>query len=425
MKAVVDCNSFYCACETLFRPEYKHKPVIVLSNNDGCIISRSEEAKALGIQMAAPFFQVRPMVSKYNIGVFSSNYNLYGDISDRVMNILKSFVGEKNVEVYSVDESFIELSHINPGELNSFCFELKQAIEQFTGIPVSIGVGLSKILCKAANRIAKTKKNETNGLVTLNTKENIHVALQNTNVSDLWGVGQRSALKLQELGIHSALDLSKMNEEWARKNLGGVVGVRLIRELRGEPCIGIKQPLQVKQNITCARMFGRPVKTLQGLQESVSLYISRAAEKLRRQLYCTCNIYVFVVTNNYENKYEYKPVTFGLEIDLPVATSQTNELLRHALPLVNKLFKNGSKYLKAGVIFSNLVPETCIQTNIFSAFARNENNILMSTIDNINYSMRNEVLKFAGSGISRDWKMVQLLRSSRYTSRWNELKEVY
>ena len=207
MKAIIDCNSFYCACETLFRPEYKNKPVIVLSNNDGCIISRSDEAKALGIKMAAPFFQVRSLVSKYKTGVFSSNYNLYGEMSQRVMDTLKLLAGENNVEVYSIDESFIELSHIQNNHLEDFCIELKKYIEHWTGIAVSIGLAKSKILCKVANRIAKGNKIKTKGVVSIMSDDKTKDALLNTNVEDIWGIGHQFSLKLKKQGIMNAWNL--------------------------------------------------------------------------------------------------------------------------------------------------------------------------------------------------------------------------
>ena len=424
MKAIIDCNSFYCSCEILFRPDYKNKPVIVLSNNDGCIISRTESAKALGIKMAAPFFQVRSVVEQNNIGVFSSNYNLYGEISQRVMNTLKSFAGEGNVEVYSVDESFIELSHIPEQKMQKFCFELKSEVETCTGIPVSIGIAKTKVLCKVANRLAKNSKIGHAGVVALIDEQSIESALRQMKVEALWGIGLKFAAKLTEQGIINAWELRNMNEEWVRKNMGGVVGVRMLRELKGNSCHDIKIPLKEKQMITCSRMFGIPITSLELLKQAVSAYVAKGAEKLRRQFFCAGEIYVFVVRNDHGLTYEYKPLTFGLNKRLPVATADTNELVHHALPLLFKLYNKGSNYLKAGVIFSKLVPINCIQSNFFIPKGSAKNYRLMSTMDNINFSMRNEVVRFAGSGIERSWKMAQMYRSPRYTSRWNELREV-
>ena len=423
MKAIVDCNSFYCACERLFRPDLAHKPIIVLSNNDGCIISRSDEAKALGIKMAGPYYKIRSSIRK-DTAVFSSNYNLYGGLSRRVMQTLKEYVGDNNVEVYSVDESFVDLSHIPSDQLQNFCLDLKYTVEKWTGIPVSIGVAKSKVLCKAANRISKKKKIETNGVVVLQSEDTIKEALEKMKVSDVWGIGQRFAIKLEEYGVSTAWDLRNMNEEWGRRNLGGVVGVRLIRELNGVPCIGLKDELLVKKMIATTRMFSSPVKTLRELKEAVSSYVSRAGEKLRKQKYCAKQMHVFVITNDYKNAYEYTPQNFGLSSTLPVATASTTELISYALPLVRRLFSEGSRYLKAGVILSELVPESSIQGSFFSSHTTSQYNSLMETIDSINAGIGGEALKFASSGLDRKWKMRQGMRSPLYTSRWNELKEV-
>ena len=424
MKAIVDCNSFYCSCERLFRPELLHKPVIVLSNNDGCIISRSDEAKRLGLQLAGPFYKIRSSIREKDIAVFSSNYNLYGELSQRVMETLKFFVGEKNVEVYSVDESFVNLAHIPLHQLQEFCLELKHSVEKWTGIPVSIGVAKSKVLCKAANRISKKGKVENEGVVFLHSEDTIRKALEQMSVGDIWGVGQRFAIKLEEQGIKSAWDLRNMPEEWGRKNLGGVVGVRLIRELKGEECISIKEALVVKKMIATTRMFGEPLTSLMDLKEAVAAYVSRAAEKLRLQKYCAQHLYVFVVTNDYKTEYLYNPQNFGIDLTLPVATSSTHELINHALCLLEKLFKDGSRYLKAGVILSEFVPESSIQGNFFSSDYTPRDRLLMETIDSINASLGNDALKFASSGLERKWTMRQGMRSPFYTSKWNELREV-
>ena len=424
MKAIVDCNSFYCSCERVFRPELAKTPVIVLSNNDGCIISRSDEAKDLGFRMAGAYYQVRHLMKENKVAVFSSNYNLYGELSQRVMMALKSFAGDDNVEVYSVDESFLDLNNIPQVGLTGFCKEVKFSVEQWTGIPVSIGVASTKVLCKVANRLAKKNKIETEGVLVLDSIEKIESALKRTAVGDIWGIGQRFARKLEEQNIMNALQLSQMNEEWGRKNLGGVVGVRLIRELNGEPAIELKDPLTVKKMVTTSRMFGTPVTELSQLKEAMATYASRAAEKLRRQSCAAKDMYVFVVINDYQDVYEYKPETFGLSIKLPVASSLTNLLIKHALPLVEKLFRKGSKFLKAGIILDGLVPDNCIQSNLFESPPASSNQVLMNTLDNINSSMKDEAVKFASSGINREWKMRQEMRSPRYTSRWEELKEV-
>jgi DNA polymerase V len=331
----------------------------VLSNNDGCIVSRTDEAKKLGVGMAAPYYQNKDVIEKNDIAVFSSNYNLYGDLSMRVMDTLRQLVGEKNVEVYSVDEAFVDLTVTSYDQLQATAQKIKQTIEQWTGINVSIGIAPTKVLAKVANRLSKKDKQKTDCIMVLNTDEEILNALKKTAVEDIWGVGHRYATKLKQLwSIYDGLQLRNMNEEWARINLGGVVGLRLIRELKGEPSIELKDPLREKKMIATTRMFGKPVHELNDLKEAVATYTSRAAEKLRRQ-YCAANfIDVFVVSNNYErNQYQYNPQTKRTHMKLLQPTSHTNELIKNAVPLVEKLYESGSKYLKAGVMLGGLVPD--------------------------------------------------------------------
>lgn len=426
MYAIVDCNSFYCSCERLFKPSLWNKPVVVLSNNDGCIVSRTDEAKKLGVGMAAPYYQNRDVIEKNEVAVFSSNYNLYGELSMRVMDTLRYLAGDANVEVYSVDEAFLNLDAIPPEQWPVFAETLKETTEQWTGINVSVGAAPTKVLCKAANRLAKKDKKKTGCVMVLDTPDKIQEALTRTPVADIWGVGYRYSVKLKEqFAIENAWQLSRMPVEWAQKHLGGVVGMRLIRELNGEPSVEMKDPLETKKMIATTRMFGKPVQELVALKEAVATYTSRAAEKLRRQ-YCAAGfINVFVVTNNYENgHYEYAPKTNGQHIRLARATSNTAELIKHAVPLVEKIFKAGARYLKAGVILGDLVPDDSIQGNLFATETKNGERKLMDMMDNINFSQRDDVLKFAASGTSRNWKMRQEMRSGRYTTRWDELFEV-
>lgn len=425
MFAIVDCNSFYCSCERVFRPELDNKPVAVLSNNDGCIISLSNETKQLGIGMAAPYYKYRDVFEQHKVHVFSSNYNLYGDLSRRVMDTLKHVAGEDKVEVYSVDEAFVDLGQVPDSSLFAAGEEMQSNVEQWTGIKVSVGIAPTKVLAKLANRLVKKLKCNPAVLV-LDSVTKIAEALQKTSVDDIWGVGRRYGRKLREWwGIESAWQLRNMNEEWARKNLGGVVGVRLIRELKGIPCTPMKDPLENKLMIATTRMFGKPVTELNDLREAVASYTSRAAEKLRRQHSAAKTIDVFVVTNDYQREYQYMPQTIHSHCMLPEATSVTGDLIRHAVPLVEKLFRPGSRYLKTGVTLGGLVPDETIQANLFESSTRNANPLLMQAMDNINYSMRDDAVKYVASGLKRNWKMRQELISGRYTTRWNELKEVH
>jgi DNA polymerase V len=425
MKAIVDCNSFYCSCERLFMPSLQDKPVVVLSNNDGCIISRTDEAKQLGVGMAAPYYQNREVIEKNKVAVFSSNYNLYGDLSMRVMDTLRCLVGEQRVEVYSVDEAFLDLDIIPKEKLEKAARRLKNTVEQWTGINVSVGVAPSKTLSKVANKLAKKDKAGTQGVLVLDTEEKIKAALEKTNIDDIWGVGRQYAVKLHHLGIDNGWQLRQLPEAWARKHLGGVVGVRLIKELHGMACIPMKKPLEIKKMIATTRMFGKPVFELTDIKEAVATYTSRAAEKLRRQSCAANMMQVFVVTNGHRNAtYEYNPQSRYQYVTFPRATADTSELIRHALPLAEQLYEPGLKYLKAGVILGGLVPDDSMQGNLFLPEKRSRMKSLMHAMDNINFSHRQDMVKYAATGLKRNWKMRQEMRSKRFTTRWDELYEV-
>jgi len=426
MTAIVDCNSFYCSCERLFRPDLQNKPVVVLSNNDGCIISRSDEARALGVGMAVPYFEAKHLIEKHGIAVFSSNYHLYGDLSHRVMETLRILAGDRHdVEVYSVDEAFMELDDIPLAELTNHARHIKATVEQWTGISVSIGVAPTKTLAKMANRIAKKDKAASGCITVLATEEQQRIALQQTRVDDLWGVGRAYAAKLINWGITSAWELSNMPEEWAHTNMGGVVGVRLIRELRGLSSISMEEELVDKKMIATTRMFGRPVTSITEIKEAVATYISRAAEKLRRQQSAARVVSVFIVPReqSHTTHFRHGP-TISHYARLPNPSSLTNELIKAATGLVDQLFESGKSYKKAGVMLSELVPDDSIQGNLFVPQAENQNRFLMNTIDNINFAMRDDSVKFGASGMNKDWKMRQELRSQRHSTRWEELKWV-
>jgi DNA polymerase V len=424
-KAIVDCNSFYCSCERVFRPELQKKPVVVLSNNDGCIISRSDEAKSLGVKMAGPYFLAKPIIERNNVAVFSSNYNLYGDMSHRVMETLRVLAGKENVEVYSVDEAFLDIKNINEKCVEEYGLHLRETVEQWTGISVSVGIAPSKTLAKIANHIAKENKAQTKCVTSLIDTDDIKKVLKKTRVNELWGVGRAYADKLISWGITNAWDLSNMPEEWAQKHMGGVVGIRLIKELKGIPCIGTKKPLETKKMITTTRMFGKNVTELNDIKEAIATYTARAAEKLRRQNSAASVISIFVVAKEDSHSATFSHgATISAYATLPAATSITNELIAPAMHLAQQIFKQGREYKKAGVLLSGLVPNNSIQSNLFAPSLKNNKGFLMNSVDNINFSMRDDIVKFASSGLIRDWKMRREQRSPRYTSRWEELSEV-
>ena len=397
----------------------------MLSNNDGCIVSRSDEAKKLGVEMAGPYFMAKPLIEKHDVAVFSSNYNLYGDLSWRVMETLRMFLGKKNVEVYSVDEAFVDLSMFPVEDLPSIAKEIRTTIEDWTGIKVSVGVAPTKVLAKLANRMAKKNKHITDCIMVLDTEEKISAALHRTPVSDIWGVGHQYAKKLKDLwGIYDAWQLRNLTEDFAHTHLGGVVGIRLVRELKGTSSKEMEDELVSKKMIATTRMFGNPVGDIASIKEAVATYTSRAAEKLRRQRSAASVINVFVVAKGENHNVDFRGATHSDHIILPTATSFTNELIKPAVALVDKLYKKGTFYKKAGVMLSGIVPDVSIQGNLFLLENKNCERKLMDMIDNINFSQRDDVLKFAASGTTRDWKMRQELRSPRYTTRWDELYEV-
>ncbi len=426
MIAIVDCNSFYCSCERLFRPALLQRPVAVLSNNDGCIISRSDEAKQLGVAMAGPYFLAKDIIERHGVQVFSSNYNLYGDLSMRVMDTLRNIAGADKVEVYSVDEAFVDLSHVPSAGLQAMARRLKDQVEEWTGISVSVGIASTRTLAKLANNIAKKNK-QSSGCITIIGNEGQRMeALQQARVGELWGVGRANADKLRDLGITNGWELASMPEEWAHRNLGGVVGTRLIRELQGIPSLGMKNELVQKKMIATTRMFGSAVNKIGDIREAVATYTSRAAEKLRRQRSAANTLSVFIVKKDTEHTTHYRHGdSLSSFTRLPIATSNTQDLIRPAMQLVDELYRSGTSYKKAGVILGELVPEDAVQANLFEEDSNSgPRKKLMEIVDNVNFSHRDDLLKFASTGTDRDWKMRQELRSPRYTTRWDELMEV-
>jgi DNA polymerase V len=406
----------------LFRPDLENKPVIVLSNNDGCIISRSDEAKAFGIAMAGPYFKAKPLIEKHSVATFSSNYNLYGDLSWRVMETLRQLVGADNVEVYSVDEAFLNLDFVAKSNLYEFALHIRRTVEEWTGIKVSVGVAPTKVLAKVANRLSKKNKAASNCVMVLNSKQKIDEALKKTSVDDVWGVGYQYAEKLKHQQIYTAYDLSMKDIGWAAKQLGGVVGARLVRELKGIVSTSMEEQLTEKKMIATTRMFGEPVTDIKSIKEAVATYVSRAAEKLRRQNGAAKMISVFLVTKEENHNATFnRGATISSYTTLDKATSFTNELIKPAVEMAERLFEKGRVYKKAGVMLSKIVPDTSVQGNLFLPDTKNRSKLLMDIIDNINFSQRNDILKFASSGTERNWKMQQNFHSPKYTSRWEDL----
>ena len=429
MKAIVDCNNFYCTCERLFQPKLEGKPVVVLSNNDGCVISRSDEAKQLGVDMGVPLFEVRSLLRAQQVAVFSSNYALYGDLSWRVMEVLRNILGKDRVEVYSVDEAFLELDELGTEELEKLALAIRNQVEQWTGIRVSIGVGPTKTLAKLANRLAKKNKVATNYVMVLSTESEIEEALRRTAVADLWGIGRRYGKQLRERwGIYDGWQLANVSETFATKYLGGVVGTRLVRELKGIPSREMEDERTQKKMIATTRMFGRKVYDLQEIREAIATYTARAAEKLRRQFSAAGYLSVFIISHAPGQRHG---MAYDNHCTLDKPSADSSVLIHKALELVNAIFKPGLVYKKAGVVLGDIVPESARQGSLFDSNSSNDNLPLMLAIDNINFScppahqpQHDSILRFAASGTNRGWKMKQEFRSPRYTTKWREIPKV-
>lgn len=415
--ALIDCNSFYASCEKVFDPSLENRPVVVLSNNDGCVIARSKEAKAVGIKMGEPAFRMADLIKKNNVAVFSSNFALYGDMSWRVMKVLSKFTPD--IEIYSIDEAFLDLSDLMIKDYEAYGHKIRRTVMQWTGIPISVGISHTKTLAKVANHLAK-KYDAFNGVVDLTSSENFEKALRLTPVADIWGVGRQYAKFLKEQNIHNAFDLVKMNDSWIRKHMH-VTGLRMVEELRGKTCITMETTPPDKKGITHARSFGTAVTDYSVLEEAVSTFASRCAAKLRNQKSYVRIITVFVMTNRFSDDPKY--VNFKtLHITTP--TNNTPELIGFAIKLLKLLFKKGYKYKKAGVMFTDLIPESYEQMSFWDNVDREKQKKIMPTLDRITATMGRDVVKYAIQGTRRRWKLRRERLSKKFTTKWDELLEI-
>jgi len=418
MFALVDCNNFYASCERVFDPRLENRPIVVLSNNDGCVIARSNEAKALGIAMGEPAFQKEKLYAKHNVAIFSSNFALYGDMSQRVMRTLAQHSAA--MEIYSIDEAFLECGGLTADGLDRFGSQLRKTVKQWTGIPVSIGVAPTKTLAKVANHIAK-RLPDNSGVCVLNKEETIEYCLKKLPVEKLWGVGRRYALFLRSWGINTAWDLRRMPEGWVKDNMT-VVGLRLQKELKGEPCIPLENQPQKKKEICTSRSFGTMVMELDELQQAVSMYATRCAEKLRTQNSCTNLVEVFLHTNPFRPDLpQYKNVRF---VRLPVASNSTLNVVQAALRGLQSIYRTGYQYKKAGVIVSGLVPSNTIQYNLFHPTDEDRHTRLMTAMDKVNDREGRDVLRVAEQGFDRRWTLRQERLSPCYTTRWADFMTI-
>jgi len=419
MYALVDCNNFYASCERVFQPEFVGKPVVILSNNDGCIISRSDEAKVLGVKMGVPEFKVREMLRKNDIKVFSSNYALYGDLSERVMNTLKLFT--PNIEVYSIDEAFLNFDGVREDAFVEYGLEMKQRIMKWLSIPVCVGFGPSKTLSKMANKIARKYPERTKGVYVIDTDEKRIKALKWTKIADVWGIGYRMKKKLEARKILTAFDFIQPHNETFIKNQMGVVGLRLISELKGNPVLGIELP-ESKKSIAITRSFPKQLTDFDSLRERVSTFAMVCGEKLRKQDSC-CNT-VIVMLGTMEHKTPSTKMYYHQSATIPFATNSGITIANTAVQILEKLYEEnkGLLFKKAGVIVTQLTKESEKQFQLFEE--ENPKHLaLMKTIDFINKKAGDRKVKLGTQG-NKTWNMKQELLSPRYTTRINDILKV-
>ena len=413
--ALVDCNSFYVSCERLFNPRIRKKPVVVLSNNDGCIISRSNEAKALGIKMGEPYFKARDIILKNKVEVFSSNYSLYGDLSRRVMRTLKRF--NSDIEVYSIDEAFMDLSNYTDAEVESVGREIRQTVLKWTGIPTSIGIAKTKTLSKVANHIAKKKQSGVTSLIGI---ENLDPILEKVEINDVWGVGRQLTKFYQKNGIYNAKQLKNKSNTWIKKS-SNVLSSRTAMELRGVPCIDIETTQTKRKSCVVSRSFGKRIETFQELKEAVANYCLNASEKIRSESLVAKAITVFVRTSPFQRNFGY--YSNSKTVDFPIATNNSIETVKTAVASLESIFKNGYRYQKAGVMLTGL-SNADGKKNLFSSEKDEKINSLMRSMDNTNYRYGRATLSLASAGVHKKWNMRRQYSSKIDTADFYSLPKI-
>ena len=421
--ALVDCNSFYASCERVFNGKARKSPVAVLSNNDGCIIARSEEVKKLGIKMADPVFKYYDIIKKNNVMLFSSNFSLYADLSRRVMAILSDYTNK--IEIYSIDEAFLDLTHLSVKDLKTYATHLRAHVLQCTDIPVSVGIGNTKTLAKAANKLSKQYSQHKGVLdFTSLTESEIDDRLEMLDIQDVWGIGFQYAQFFKRYGIINAKHLKYVDRKFIQNNLH-VVGERIVMELQGVSCIPLEEDVKPKKGILSSKAFSSPVSDYSSMIEAVASYMSRASEKLRSQNCAAKCVSVFIRTNHFNKSIAQYRNSYSLK--LPYPTSYTPDLITYAIRCLEHIYIDGYSYSKAGVYLTNIIPDDCIQDELFGNFTTakfEEKKALMRSVDRINFQYGKDSLFFAAQGIKRNWKMKQTYRSLRYTTRITELLEV-
>lgn len=416
MIALVDCNNFYASCERVFQPWLNGKPVVVLSNNDGCVIARSQEAKDLGIEMGWPAFQYEDFFERKGVHVFSSNYALYGDISGRVTSVLRDYTPD--IEVYSIDESFLDFKNRKlPCSLEETAASIRRNVRECTGIPVCVGVAATKSLAKAANRYAK-KMRKSDGYYIIDTEEKRIEVLRWLPVSDIWGIGRQYATALKQIGVEDAYGFTLLPADWVKKRMT-IMGLRLYQELKGLPCHSLEIETARKKGIGSAKSFGSPLTELPDIEEALAEYTTNVAAKLRKDKSACRRVEVFLQTNPFR---EGEPQYFNAKSRLlPVATNFTTELIKHALFLLRRVYRKGYRYKKVGVMLTDIIPEDHIQFNMFGKLDRPKLDTLQKTIDRINLRLGKSVIRSAKLGYNRTWRLKQERITPMYTTRTSDI----
>lgn len=421
--ALVDCNNFYVSCERVFHPELRNRPVVVLTNNDGCVIARSQEVKDLGVNAGEPYFKCKHKFAKLNVKVFSSNYTLYGDMSQRVMQTLIHFCPE--VEIYSIDESFLRLDRLKVDSYLKFGRMLREKVMKWTGIPVSVGIASTKTLAKAANELAKAIQ-KFEGVLDFTCLDNSQVdeLLKRLELQDVWGVGRRYAKKLKFQGIENAYNLKCMKQKTAKKKMT-VTGMRTVMELNGYSCIDLEESPDPKQSITSSRSFGRYVKSKSQLAQAITYHVEKASEKLRKQDSVARCVTVFLMTNRFRDDHRQY---FNSKLDrFEVATDFSVEINKHAMRVLDQIYKPKINYKKCGIYLTDIRSKKDLQFEVFNKVDENvymQKEVLMDAVDRINDEWGSGTVKIASQGVKRKWKMRRDMLSRRYTTCWDELLEV-
>lgn len=419
MIALVDCNNFYASCERVFRPDLRDKPIVVLSNNDGCVIARSNEAKAFGVPMGAPAFQYKDLFSRHHIYVFSSNYALYGDMSARVMGVLACYT--PSLEVYSIDEAFLQLQGMEHIDLFAYGLRMRKQVVKSTGIPISVGIAPNKTLAKVANRIAKKFAERTNGVYCIDSETKRLKALKWLAIEDVWGIGRRHAIRLKNRGVVSALDFTQLSDEWVKNHMT-VVGLRLKKELEGNPVHELTETAPDKKMIATTRSFEKNYSSLSDLQERVSTFAVSCAEKLRKQNgYCR-SLTVFIQTAHYRK--ELPQYGRSILLHLPYPSQSTPDIMQQALKGLKMIYKSGYAFKKAGVILMDIIPANALQMSLFTK-PDHRHPALMRAVDKLNSKHGQAIVKYACQDMKRTWKMKQEKLSPRYTTKLSDIITIH